>query len=142
MSMLSEFRAFAMRGNVIDLAVGVIIGAAFSKIVDSLVNDLIMPVLSTLLGGRLDFSNLFIALGPVPPGTPATYDALKKAGVPLFAYGSFITVFINFILMAFVIFLLIKQVNRFRRPAEAAAAAPSASETYLKEIRDLLAGRR
>lgn len=141
MSMLTEFRAFALRGNVIDLAVGVIIGAAFGKIVDALVNDIIMPVISALLGGRLDFTNLFIALGPVPAGVPATYDALKKAGVPLFAYGSFLTVLINFLLLALVIFLLIRQVNRFKGVFDppAAAPAPTPAETYLKDIRDLLA---
>ena len=141
-SMLSEFRAFAMRGNVIDLAVGVIIGAAFGKIVDSLVNDIIMPIISALLGGRLDFSNLFFTLGAAPPGVPSTYEALKKAGVPLFAYGNFITVLINFVLLALVIFLLIKQVNRFKSSAEPAPAAPPASEVYLREIRDLLARQR
>lgn len=142
MGMLSEFRAFAMRGNVVDLAVGVIIGAAFGKIVDSLVNDIVMPVLSALLGGRLDFTNLFVALGAIPPGVAPTYDALKKAGVPLFAYGSFITVLINFVLLAFVIFLLIKQVNRFKGALDPIAApdpGPTPTETYLKDIRDLMA---
>lgn len=141
MSMLTEFRAFALRGNVIDLAVGVIIGAAFGKIVDALVNDIIMPVISALFGGRLDFTNLFIPLGAVPAGVPATYDALKKAGVPLFAYGSFLTVLINFLLLALVIFLLIRQVNRFKGVFDPPAVepAPTPAETYLKDIRDLLA---
>ena len=101
MSVLKEFRDFAVKGNVIDLAVGVIIGGAFGKIVDSLVNDIVMPVISTLLGGHIDFTNLFIVLGHVPEGIPRTFDALKKAGVPIFAYGNFITISINFILLAF-----------------------------------------
>src|SRR6266498_6026774 len=115
MSVLSDFRAFALKGNVIDLAVGVIIGAAFGKIVDSLVKDLIMPVVGRLIGG-LDFSNWFVTLSAPPPGYsgPMTYEALTKAGVPLFAYGNFITVAINFIILAFIIFLMVKQINRVR----------------------------
>lgn len=147
MSMIQEFKSFAMKGNVMDLAVGVIIGAAFGKIVDSLVNDIIMPVISALFGGRIDFTNMFVVLGTPPAGTAMTYDALKKAGVPVFAYGSFITVLINFILLAFVIFLLVKALNRWRAAPSAADAAaappppPAPSEVYLKEIRDLLAHR-
>ncbi|HVL57524.1 MAG TPA: large conductance mechanosensitive channel protein MscL [Burkholderiaceae bacterium] len=141
MGMLAEFKTFAVRGNVMDLAVGVIIGAAFSKIVDSLVNDLIMPVISFLFGGRFDFSNLFIVLGTIPPGVPRTLDALKKAGVPLLAYGSFVTILINFILLAFVVFMLVRALNRWRaQPAPAPApAAPPRTEALLAEIRDLLA---
>ena len=112
MSVLKEFRDFAVKGNVIDLAVGVIIGGAFGKIIDSLVNDIVMPVISTLLGGHIDFTNLFIVLGSVPEGAPRTFDALKKAGVPIFAYGNFITISINFILLAFVIFQMVKVVNK------------------------------
>lgn len=150
MGMIKEFRSFAIKGNVVDLAVGVIIGAAFGKIVESLVNDIIMPVFAALFGGRLDFTNLFVALGPVPAGVAPTYEALKKAGVPLFAWGSFLTILLNFLLLAFVIFLLVKQVNRWKShldPVEAAAAQaaaeadPPPSEQYLKEIRDLLAER-
>ena len=100
MDVFKEFREFAVKGSVIDLAVGVIIGAAFAKIVDSLVNDLVMPLLSTLLGGRIDFTNLFFILGQVPDGIPHTYEALKKAGVPMFAYGNFITISINFFLLS------------------------------------------
>ena len=111
--MLQEFKAFAVRGNVIDLAVGVIIGGAFGKIVDSMVGDLIMPMVSALIG-RLDFSNLFIALGAVPAGTGSTLDALRKAGVPVLAYGSFLTVAVNFVLLAFIIFMLIRQINRLK----------------------------
>ena len=102
MGMMQEFREFAVKGNVIDLAVGVIIGGAFGKIVDSVVSDLIMPVVG-LVFGKLDFSNLFVVLGSVPPGTAMTLDALKKAGVPVFAYGNFLTVAVNFIILAFII---------------------------------------
>ena len=109
MSFTSEFKEFAMKGNVVDLAVGVIIGAAFGKIVDSIVKDLIMPVIGRLIGG-LDFSNYFVMLADPPPGYtgPRTYEALTKAGVPLFAYGNFITVAINFIILAFIIFLVVR----------------------------------
>ena len=113
-NIMKEFRAFAVKGNVIDLAVGVIIGGAFGKIVDSLVNDIVMPLISTLLGGRIDFTNLFIVLGSVPDNVPRTFDALKKAGIPIFAYGNFITISINFILLAFVIFQMVKIVNKIR----------------------------
>ena len=138
MSVLKEFRDFAVKGNVIDLAVGVIIGGAFGKIVDSLVNDIVMPVISTLLGGHIDFTNLFIVLGHVPEGIPRTYDALKKAGVPIFAYGNFITISINFILLAFVIFQMVKVVNKIR-VIDAPPPAPEPEDTILlREIRDSL----
>src|SRR5262245_65355087 len=109
MSLMTEFREFAVKGNVIDLAVAVIIGAAFGKIVDSLVKDIIMPIVGRVFGG-LDFSNWFIMLGNPPPGYngPMTYAALTKAGVPLFAYGTFITVAINFIILAFIFFMMVK----------------------------------
>jgi large conductance mechanosensitive channel len=144
MSMMQEFKEFALKGNVMDLAVGVIIGAAFGKIVESMVNDVIMPVIAALLGGRIDFSSMLVALGPVPEGTAMTLDALKKAGVPVFAYGNFITIIINFVLLAFVIFMLVKALNVWRRqpdPAPAAPPAPSAEEKLLGEIRDLLKTR-
>ena len=140
MSMLKEFREFAVKGNVIDLAVGVIIGGAFGKIVDSVVADLIMPVVG-LVFGKLDFSNLFIVLGTVPEGTARTLDALKKAGVPVFAYGSFITVAVNFLILAFIIFMMIKQINRLKNEAPPAAPAPAATPediVLLREIRDSL----
>ena len=140
MGMMQEFREFAVKGNVIDLAVGVIIGGAFGKIVDSVVTDLIMPVVG-LVFGRLDFSNLFVVLGTVPAGTAMTLDAVKKAGVPVFAYGNFLTVAINFVILAFIIFLMIKQVNRLKREAPAPAAAPAATPediVLLREIRDSL----
>src|SRR3954471_12390691 len=138
MSMVKEFREFALKGNVMDLAVGVIIGAAFGKIVDSLVKDMIMPVIGRIVGG-LDFSNMFVMLGRPPAGYtgPLTYEALTKAGVPLLAYGNFITVVINFIILAFVIFLIVRQMNRLRRE-EPAASAPPEDVLLLREIRDAL----
>jgi len=137
MSILGEFREFAVKGSVVDLAVGVIIGAAFGKIVDSLVKDLIMPVVSRLFGG-LDFSNWFVMLGPPPPGYsgPMTYEALTKAGVPLLAYGNFITVALNFIILAFVIFLMVKQINRMRGATP--PPPPPENVQLLREIRDAL----
>jgi large conductance mechanosensitive channel len=147
MSMMKEFREFAVKGNVIDLAVGVIIGAAFGKIVDSLVKDIIMPVVSTLVGGKLDFSNLFVVLGSLPADYKGamTYADLTKAGVPLLAWGNFVTILLNFILLAFVIFQMVKVVNRARErmaaePVPAPAEPPPTPEdvALLREIRDLL----
>jgi large conductance mechanosensitive channel len=142
MSVMQEFKEFAVKGNVIDLAVGVIIGGAFGKIVDSLVGDIIMPVIG-LVFGKLDFSNLFLVLGTVPAGTASTLDALKKAGVPVFAYGSFITVAVNFAILAFIIFMMVKQINRMKaaETADVAAEAPAAPAediVLLREIRDSL----
>ncbi len=140
MSFATEFREFAVKGNVIDLAVGVIIGAAFGKIVDSLVKDLIMPIVGWIFGG-LDFSNWFIMLGSPPAGYagPMTYEPLTKAGVPLFAYGNFITIAINFIILAFVIFVMVRQVNRMRREAPPASPPPTPDDVLLlREIRDAL----
>ncbi|MEP6875035.1 MAG: large conductance mechanosensitive channel protein MscL [Burkholderiales bacterium] len=141
MSFASEFKEFALKGNVVDLAVGVIIGAAFGKIVDSIVKDLIMPVVGRILGG-LDFSNYFIMLAN-PPATytgPTTYEALSKAGVPLFAYGNFITVAINFVILAFIIFLMIRQINRLKLSATITPppAATPEDVVLLREIRDAL----
>jgi len=135
-NIMKEFRAFAVKGNVIDLAVGVIIGGAFGKIVDSLVNDIVMPLISTLLGGRIDFTNLFIVLGSVPDNVPRTFDALKKAGIPIFAYGNFITISINFILLAFVIFQMVKIVNKIRLQDEEPKPTPPTPEdiVLLREI--------
>ncbi len=139
--MLKEFREFALKGNVVDLAIGVIVGAAFGKIVDAMVVDLIMPVVSMVFG-RLDFSNYFIALAQVPETVPLTLDALKKAGIPVFAYGNFITVAVNFLILAFVIFLMVKQINRMKRaeavPAEQAPARTPEDILLLREIRDQL----
>ena len=138
MGMVKEFKAFAVKGNVIDLAVGVIIGGAFGKIVDSVVADLIMPV-AGLIFGKLDFSSLFVVLGSVPPGTAMTLDALRKAGVPVLAYGSFITVAVNFVILAFIIFLMVKQINRLKREEPAAEpAAPPEDIVLLRQIRDSL----
>lgn len=142
MSMLQEFKSFAMKGNVMDLAVGVIIGAAFGKIVDSVVGDLIMPLVAWLMGGKLDFSGMFLVLGKVPEGTAMTLDALKKAQVPVFAYGNFITILVNFVILAFIIFIMVKQVNRLHKE-EPAPPAPEPEPTpedvlLLREIRDSL----
>ncbi len=141
MGFVTEFKEFAVKGNVIDLAVGVIIGGAFGKIVDSIVKDLIMPVVGKVLGG-LDFSNYFILLGDPPKDFKGsmTFADLSAAGVPLFAYGSFVTVAINFLILAVIIFMMIKQINRLRKPAPGAAApAPTPDDVLLlREIRDLL----
>ncbi|MBU6484865.1 MAG: large conductance mechanosensitive channel protein MscL [Betaproteobacteria bacterium] len=138
MSFASEFREFAVKGSVVDLAVGVIIGGAFGRIVDSLVKDMIMPVVGRIFGG-LDFANYFIMLKAPPAGYtgPMTYDALTKAGVPLLAYGNFITVAINFLILAFIIFLMVRQINRLKRETPPAApAAPPEEIVLLREIRD------
>lgn len=138
MSIIKEFKAFAMRGNVIDLAVGVIIGGAFGKIVDSVVGDLIMPLVAWVLGGRLDFSGMYVVLGSVPPGTAQTLDALRKAQVPVFAYGSFLTILVNFILLAFIIFVMVEQVNRLRVNEPPASPVTPEDILLLREIRDSL----
>jgi large conductance mechanosensitive channel len=142
MGMMQEFRDFAVKGNVVDLAVGVIVGAAFGKIVDSMVKDLIMPFVAAIFGG-LDFSNKFIALGKIPDSVPQTYADLTKAGVPLFAYGNFITILLNFLILAFIIFMLVRWFSKVKGKMnlEAAAAPPAPSEVYLKEIRDALTKR-
>jgi large conductance mechanosensitive channel len=141
MSFLKEFREFAVKGNVIDLAVGVIIGASFGKIVDSLVSDIIMPLVG-LIFGKLDFSNLYIVLGSRPSGVADTLVELKKAGAPVLAYGNFITVAVNFVILAFIIFLMVKQINRLRALTEAppppAPAATPEDVMLLREIRDSL----
>jgi len=139
MSMLQEFKEFAVKGNAMDLAVGVIIGGAFGKIVDSIVGDLIMPLVSRVVG-KLDFSNLFIVLGDNPNNLVALAE-LRKAGVPVFAYGSFLTILVNFIILAFIIFMMIKQMNRLRTvPPAPPAPAPVTPEDVmlLREIRDSL----
>ena len=141
MGMVQEFREFAMKGNVMDLAVGVIIGGAFGKIVDSVVGDLIMPLIAWVMGGKLDFSGMFIVLVSVPEGTEMTLTALKKAQVPVFAYGNFITIVVNFIILAFIIFMMVKQVNRLRKaePAVAPEPPPTPEDVLLlREIRDSL----
>jgi large conductance mechanosensitive channel len=137
MSIAKEFREFAVKGNVIDLAVGVIIGGAFGKIVDSIVNDLIMPIVGSIFG-NLDFSNLFVVLGDNPNGLTVLAD-LKKAGIPVLAYGNFISIAVNFLILAFIIFMMVKQINRVKRaePAPAPAATPE-DISLLREIRDSL----
>lgn len=143
MSLSSEFKEFALKGNVIDLAVGVIIGAAFGKIVDSVVSDLIMPLVSAVIG-KIDFSALYFVLGHIPAGVENSLPALKKAGVPVLAYGNFITVAINFVILAFIIFMMVKQINRHKRAAAPVAAAdPVTPEDVLllREIRDALKSR-
>jgi large conductance mechanosensitive channel len=132
--MFSEFKTFVARGNVLDLAVGVIIGAAFGKIVTSLTDDLLMPIVGALFGG-LDFSNFYMPLGAVPEGTANTLAALKAAGVPVFAYGNFITTFVNFLILAFIVFMIVKQANKVL--VKPIAAGPSQID-LLTEIRDAL----
>ena len=134
--MMQEFREFAVKGNVMDLAIGVIIGAAFGKIVDSMVNDLIMPVVGAVVG-NLDFSNMFLVLGKNPNNFAVLAD-LKKAGVPVLAYGSFITVAVNFIILAFIIFMMVKQINRLKRSEPVAPPATPEDVALLREIRDSL----
>jgi len=140
MAMLQEFKEFAIKGNAVDLAVGVIIGGAFGKIVDSIVGDLIMPLVSAVVG-KVDFSNLFVTLGNVPAGTDMTLAAIKKAGVPVFAYGSFITIAVNFAILAFIVFMMVKQLNRLKKAEPVVEAAPPAvaeDVLLLREIRDSL----
>jgi large conductance mechanosensitive channel len=140
---LKEFRAFAVRGNVVDLAIGVIVGAAFSKIVDSLVKDIVMPIVNFLVGGAMDFSNKFFVLSrPENYAGPETYADLTKAGATVFAWGNFVTIVINFILLAFVIFWMVKAINTARNKmeleAEAAPPKPPEDVLLLREIRDSL----
>ena len=139
MSYAAEFKEFAMKGNVVDLAVGVIIGTAFGKIVDSCVKDLFMPIVGKIFGG-LDFSNYFIQLSNAPANYtgPMTYEGLSKAGVPLFAYGNFITIAINFIILAFIIFMMVKQINRLKKDTLQAAPPTPEEVVLLREIRDSL----
>lgn len=140
MSMMSEFKEFALKGNVMDLAVGVIIGGAFGKIVDSMVGDLIMPLVGAVVG-NIDFSSMYVLLGKVPEGVGMGLADLKKAGVPVFAYGNFITIAVNFTILAFVIFLMIKQMNRLKREVPAPAPTPATTPEdvlLLRQIRDSL----
>ena len=139
--MLKEFKEFALKGNVVDLAIGVIIGGAFGKIVDSMVADVIMPIIGAITGG-LDFSNKFILLKSLlgDASAPATYAKAKEVGATL-GYGQFLTVTLNFVIIAFVLFLVVKAMNRMKRREEAAPAAPAEpprQEVLLEEIRDLL----
>ena len=139
MGMVQEFKEFAVKGNAMDLAVGVIIGGAFGKIVESIVGDLIMPLISRVVG-QLDFSNMFVVLGNNPNNLTSLAE-LKKAGIAVFAYGNFLTILVNFVILAFIIFMMVKQLNRLRtKEEEAPAAAPETPEDVLllREIRDSL----
>jgi large conductance mechanosensitive channel len=139
MSVLKEFRDFAVKGNVVDLAVGIIIGAAFGRIVDSLVKDVVMPVINAMFGGAVDFSNKYLVLsGNVPAGAPL--DVAQKSGVVL-GWGNFVTVALNFLILAFVIFWMVKAVNRVRSGLDAAAPPPPEDVVLLREIRDELKRR-
>ena len=143
MSIIQEFKEFAVKGNMIDLAVGVIIGGAFGKIVDSLVKDVIMPLITLITGGGVDFTQKFIVLGNNPDNLQSL-DALQKAGVNVLTYGNFITILINFLILAWVVFLMVKLINRMRRKQEAAPAAPAPTPediALLREIRDELSKR-
>ncbi len=145
MGFMSEFKEFAVKGNVMDLAVGVIIGGAFGKIVDSLVKDIIMPIVGKIFGG-VDFSNYFILLGSPPADYKGamSYADLTKAGVPMLAYGNFITILINFIILAFIIFQMVKVMNRLKAappPAPAVPPPPPEDVVLLREIRDALKKR-
>ena len=144
MSMIQELKEFALKGNVMDLAVGVIIGAAFGKITTSLVEDIIMPIVAFIVGGDIDFKNMFVLLGDAPAGVPMTYDALKEAGAPMLAYGSFLTVVINFIILVFIIFMMVKGMNKLRRNSEEEAAPeePSEEVLLLREISAKLGERK
>ena len=142
--MFKEFRTFIARGNVLDLAVAVIIGAAFGKIVTSLTDDILMPMIGKVFGG-LDFSGYFVRLGPVPEkyaGSLSDYAALKKAGVPLIGYGQFLTQAVDFVIVAFIIFLIVRGVNRVLPSTAVAPAAEPADVALLREIRDELRSRR
>ncbi|WP_336931055.1 large conductance mechanosensitive channel protein MscL [Acinetobacter tandoii] len=140
MSIIQEFREFAVKGNMIDLAVGVIIGGAFGKIVDSLVKDIIMPLITVITGGGVDFTQKFLVLGD-NPNNLQSLDELTKAGVNVLTYGNFLTILINFIILAWVVFLMVKMINRMRRKQEEVAPEPAATPEdiqLLREIRDEL----
>lgn len=140
MGMMQEFKEFAIKGNAVDLAVGVIIGGAFGKIVDSIVADLFMPIVGAVIG-KVDFSNMFVVLGSIPAGTDATLAGLKKAGVPVLAYGNFITIAVNFAILAFIVFMMVKQLNCLKKDEAVAVPAPVDTPediVLLREIRDSL----
>ena len=144
MSIIQEFREFAVKGNMIDLAVGVVIGGAFGKIVDSLVKDIIMPLITVITGGGVDFTQKFFVLGD-NPNNLQSLDELTKAGVNVLTYGNFLTILINFIILAWVVFLMVKMINRMRRKQEEAAPEPAATPediALLREIRDELKKRQ
>lgn len=140
MSILSEFREFAVKGNMMDMAIGVIIGGAFGKIIDSLVKDVIMPLITVITGGGVDFTQKFFVLGD-NPNNLTSLDELTKAGVNVLTYGNFITIFLNFLILAWVVFLLVKFLNKIRKPVEEEAAATPEDIELLREIRDELKKR-
>ena len=140
MSIISEFKEFAVKGNMMDLAIGVIIGGAFNKIIDSLVKDIIMPLISVLTGGGVDFTQKFVVLGNNPDNL-TSLDALTKAGVNVLTYGNFITIVLNFLILMWVVFILVKMINRMRTPEEVVAAATPEDVELLREIRDELKNR-
>ncbi|RKG39431.1 large conductance mechanosensitive channel protein MscL [Acinetobacter rongchengensis] len=140
MSIISEFKAFAIKGNMMDLAIGVIIGGAFNKIIDSLVKDIIMPLISVITGGGVDFTQKFIVLGDNPSNL-TSLDELTKAGVNVLTYGNFITIVLNFLILMWVVFLLVKFLNKIRKPAEEAPATTPEDIELLREIRDELKKR-
>ncbi|MCH7310372.1 large conductance mechanosensitive channel protein MscL [Acinetobacter sp. ANC 4805] len=140
MSIIQEFKEFAIKGNMMDLAIGVIIGGAFGKIIDSLVKDIIMPLITLITGGGVDFTQKFIVLGDNPNNLQSLAE-LTKAGINVLTYGNFLTILINFIILAWVVFLMVKVMNRMRKQEEAAPAAPAATPEdiqLLREIRDSL----
>lgn len=140
MSIIQEFKEFAVKGNMMDMAIGVIIGGAFGKIIDSLVKDIIMPLISVITGGGVDFTQKFFVLGD-NPNNLTSLDELTKAGVNVLTYGNFITIFLNFLILAWVVFLLVKFLNRIRKPVEEAPAATPEDIELLREIRDELKKR-
>ncbi|BAP35683.1 MAG: large conductance mechanosensitive channel protein MscL [Acinetobacter sp.] len=140
MSILSEFREFAVKGNMMDLAIGVIIGGAFNKIIDSLVKDVIMPLITVITGGGVDFTQKFVVLGD-NPNNLSSLDELTKAGINVLTYGNFITIVLNFLILMWVVFLLVKFLNKIRKPAEEAPAATPEDIALLREIRDELKKR-
>ncbi|ENU58937.1 large conductance mechanosensitive channel protein MscL [Acinetobacter guillouiae] len=140
MSILSEFREFAIKGNMMDLAIGVIIGGAFNKIIDSLVKDVIMPLITVITGGGVDFTQKFVVLGD-NPNNLSSLDELTKAGINVLTYGNFITIVLNFLILMWVVFLLVKFLNKIRKPAEEAPAATPEDIALLREIRDELKKR-
>ncbi len=141
MGIVSEFKEFAVKGNMMDMAIGVIIGGAFGKIIDSLVKDIIMPLITVITGGGVDFTQKFFVLGNNPDNL-TSLDALQKAGINVLTYGNFITIFLNFLILAWVVFLLVKFLNKIRKPAEEAAPAATPEDIeLLREIRDELKRR-
>ncbi|MDM1248323.1 MULTISPECIES: large conductance mechanosensitive channel protein MscL [Acinetobacter] len=141
MSIVQEFKEFAVKGNMMDMAIGVIIGGAFGKIIDSLVKDIIMPLITVITGGGVDFTQKFFVLGD-NPNNLQSLDELTKAGINVLTYGNFITIFLNFLILAWVVFLLVKFLNRIRKPVEEAPAATPEDIELLREIRDELKRRQ